>query len=64
MDNVVIFYDRLEHFMAIWHNLWRFGIVCGHLVYFSHFGMFVRRKIWQPWLTPGAPRGSTAPATT
>jgi predicted metal-binding membrane protein len=35
--------------MAIWHNVWQFGIVCGHFVYFSHFGMFVPRKIWQPW---------------
>jgi hypothetical protein len=34
--------------MAIWYNLWPFGIVCGHLVYFSHFGMFGPRKIWQP----------------
>jgi hypothetical protein len=23
-------------------------IVCGHLVYFLHFGMFGPRKIWQP----------------
>jgi hypothetical protein len=39
-------------FVAIWYNLWPFGIifgiVCGHLVYFSQFGMFGRRKIWQP----------------
>jgi hypothetical protein len=21
--------------MAIWYNLWPFGIVCGHLLYFS-----------------------------
>jgi hypothetical protein len=27
------------------------GTVCGHLVYFSHFGMFGPRKIWQPWVT-------------
>jgi hypothetical protein len=31
MENVSIFYDYLEHFTAIWP----FGIVCGHLVYFS-----------------------------
>jgi hypothetical protein len=48
MESVVIFYDHLEYFMAIWHNVWQFGIVCGHLVYFSHFGMFGPRKIWQP----------------
>jgi hypothetical protein len=40
MDNFYIFYDHLEFFVAIWYNLWTFGIVFGHLVYFSHFGMF------------------------
>jgi hypothetical protein len=41
MENVVIFYNCLEHFTAIWYNLWPFGIVCCHLVFFR-FG------IWQP----------------
>jgi hypothetical protein len=49
MVNVGIFYDHLEYFMAIWNNLWPFGIVCGHLLYFSRSGMFGPRKIWQPW---------------
>jgi hypothetical protein len=35
--------------MAILHNAWPFGVVCGHLVYFSRFGMFGPGKIWQPW---------------
>jgi hypothetical protein len=48
MENVVIFYDHLEYFMAIWLNEKQFGIVCGRLEYFSHFGMFGPRKIWQP----------------
>jgi hypothetical protein len=48
MVNVGIFYDHLKYFMAIWHNLWPFGIVSGHLLYFSQFGMFGPRKIWQP----------------
>jgi hypothetical protein len=52
MENVSSFYDHLEYFTAIWNNLLPFGIVCGHLVYFSRFGMFERRKIWQP-CTPG-----------
>jgi hypothetical protein len=41
--------------MTIWNILqpfgillWPFGTVCGHLVYFSHFGIFGPRKIWQP----------------
>jgi hypothetical protein len=48
MKNVVLFYDHLEYFTAIWYNLWPLGIVCGHLVYFLRFGMFGPRKIWQP----------------
>jgi hypothetical protein len=30
----------LVYFMVIWYNLWPFGIVCGHLLYFFQFGMF------------------------
>jgi hypothetical protein len=37
-------------FTSIWYNVWPFEIVCGHLEYFSHFGMFGPRKIWQPWI--------------
>jgi hypothetical protein len=37
----------LVYFMAIWYNLWPFGVVCGHLLYFSQFGIFGSRKIWQ-----------------
>jgi hypothetical protein len=42
-------YDHLEYIMAIWYKLCPFSIVCSHLVYFSQFGMFGPRKIWQPW---------------
>jgi hypothetical protein len=52
MKNVCIVYDHLEYFTDIWYNLWPFGIVCGHLVYFSHFGMFGPREIWQPCCVP------------
>jgi hypothetical protein len=48
IENVIIFCDHLDYFMAIRYNLWQFGTACGHLVYFSHFGMFGPRKIWQP----------------
>jgi hypothetical protein len=44
MENVGIFYGHLEYFNAIWYILWPFGIVCGHLIYFSQFGMFEPRK--------------------
>jgi hypothetical protein len=27
------------YFMAVWNNFWLFGIVSGHLVYFSGYGM-------------------------
>jgi hypothetical protein len=40
-------YDHLEYFMAIWYNLWHFGIVGGQLLYSYHFGMFGPRKFWQ-----------------
>jgi hypothetical protein len=47
MVNVGIFYDHLEYYMAIWYNLWLSDIVCGHLLYFSQFGIFGPIKIWQ-----------------
>jgi hypothetical protein len=34
MENVVIFYHHLEYFSVSWYNLWPFGIVCGHLIFF------------------------------
>jgi hypothetical protein len=34
MENVGIFYEILEYFMAIWYILWQFGIFYGNLVYF------------------------------
>jgi hypothetical protein len=48
MENV-IWYD-LWPFGVIY--VWPFGIVCGHLVYISRFGMFGPRKIWQPCFRP------------
>jgi hypothetical protein len=50
MVNVGIFYDHLEYFMALWYNLWPSGIVCGHLLYFSRFGIFGPRKSGNPCL--------------
>jgi hypothetical protein len=47
-ENVGIFYDHSKYFKANLYNLWQFSIVCGHLIYFSQFGMFEPRKIWQP----------------
>jgi hypothetical protein len=35
------FYDHLVYFVAIWYNLWTFGI-------FFPFWYVVPRKIWQP----------------
>jgi hypothetical protein len=36
-------------FRTVCFILWPFGIIyCGHLLYFSRFGMFGPRKIWQP----------------
>jgi hypothetical protein len=49
MENVDIFYDHLEYCTVILVILGQFGIVCGHVVHFSRFGMFGPRKIWQSW---------------
>jgi hypothetical protein len=35
----------MVYFIAIWYNVWPFGVLCGPLVYFSRFGMFGPRKI-------------------
>jgi hypothetical protein len=35
--------------LHIWHNVWHFGIVFGYWIYFSPFGMFGPRKVWQSW---------------
>jgi hypothetical protein len=32
MLNIVIFYDHLEYFTALWYNVWPLGIVYGCLV--------------------------------
>jgi hypothetical protein len=50
----------LIYFMTIWNVsgpfgilcIWPIGIVCCNLVYFSHFGMFGQRNIWQPCWKP------------
>jgi hypothetical protein len=44
MVNVGIFYDHLEYFMAISYNLRPFGIVCGHLLYFSPIRNVLTKK--------------------
>jgi hypothetical protein len=43
---------NVGNFMAIWYNLWQFGIVCGGMLYFSQFGMLGPKKIWQRWFYP------------
>jgi hypothetical protein len=53
MENLGIFYDHLVYFTAIGNILWSFGISCGNLVYFSPFGHFGPRKIWQPCAQSG-----------
>jgi hypothetical protein len=44
--NLGIFWRALEwkmlvYFMAIWYNVWPFGVVCGHFGIFSRFGILV-----------------------
>jgi hypothetical protein len=49
-----IFYGHSVYFMDIWSTLRPFGIFygrsvfCGHLVYFSHFGMLHQEKSGNP----------------
>jgi hypothetical protein len=49
-------WKMLIYFKATWHIIWTFGIFYDGLVHFvliwyiySGFGMYVSRKIWQPW---------------
>jgi hypothetical protein len=44
------FYDHFVYFTVKWYILWPFGTLCGHLVYFSHFGMLYREKSGNPGL--------------
>jgi hypothetical protein len=48
MENISIFYVNLEFYAVIWYILWPFGKCCGHLVYFSRFGMFYLQKSGNP----------------
>jgi hypothetical protein len=45
MVNVGIFYDHLEYCMAIWYNLWPFGIVCGHLLFFPIWIVLTKKNL-------------------
>jgi hypothetical protein len=47
-----IFWSFGIYFVAIWYILWPFGIFCGHLIYFSCFGMLQPEKSGNPdrWL--------------
>jgi hypothetical protein len=47
MEVVGIFHDNEVRFTALWYILWLFYIFCGNLVYFSLFGTFVPKEIWQ-----------------
>jgi hypothetical protein len=49
MENAVIFYGHLEYFTAIWYILWPFGNVVVIWYIFPRFGIYLSRKIWQPW---------------
>jgi hypothetical protein len=42
--------DIWSIFAAIWYILWTFGILCGTLVYFPHFGMLHQEKSGNPEL--------------
>jgi hypothetical protein len=48
MGNVPTLYGDLDYFMAIWYNLWKFGIVCGHLVFFPSLVCLDQEKSGNP----------------
>jgi hypothetical protein len=48
MEDIGIFYEHLVHFTIFCYVLWTLGKNRGNLAYFSRFGIFVPRKIWQP----------------
>jgi hypothetical protein len=61
IESVVIFFDHVEYFTAIWYTLQPFDIGCGHLVHFFRFGMFGPRKIWQTCKEDNHPIGKISP---
>jgi hypothetical protein len=52
MDNVGMFYGRLEYFRAYWYIyvIRPFGIVCCHLVFYPRFGILFQEKSGNPGL--------------
>jgi hypothetical protein len=48
LENLGLFYDRLVCLTAIGNILWPFGIFCGHLVIYPHFGIFYQEKSGNP----------------
>jgi hypothetical protein len=48
MENVGIFYVRLEHLTAIWYTSWSFGNVAIFWYIFHHFGILCQEKSGNP----------------
>jgi hypothetical protein len=44
MEDDGVFYGHLVHFTVFCYILWTFGIVCGNLVHFFHFGILYQEK--------------------
>jgi hypothetical protein len=57
MEDVGIFYGHLVHFTVLCYILWVFGIVCGNLVYFPHFGILYQEKSGSPVPRAGKAQG-------
>jgi hypothetical protein len=52
LENIAIFFGRLEYFMDIWDILLPFGTFCDHLVHFSGFGTRHQEKSGNPGCHP------------
>jgi hypothetical protein len=48
MEDVGIFYGHFVYMLAKLYTLWPLGKYCGHLAYFSGFGMLYREKSGNP----------------
>jgi hypothetical protein len=45
-ENVGLFSVHLEYFILVLYNICRFGVLCGHWVYFFLFWFVVPGKFW------------------
>jgi hypothetical protein len=60
MENVGMFYDRLEYITAIWYILWPFGNFVVILYISPRFGILCQEKSSNPASPTGPNRGQSS----